>query len=645
MTTLSEHEANQVRGRDRPSFARLLGYARPYLALIALTLLLSFAYSGGLYARAWLIKPVIDDIALPSAELKGSEFSSSVLDIVGLGSSAEQETTAEARAESRQRAVDDRERAAAIAKSVSRSVALVATAAAVIVLVMPFLLFTREYLVAYVLGRINLDMKVDICRKLLALPLGFHQNRKRGDVFARVMSDVGGAHRALTLLFGDFVEAALKIVVGIGAMFFVSWRLTLLAICIGPVIFGVVALFGQRIRKSARRRQEQVADVTQRLVEILGGIKLIKAFRAERLESEAFRRSSRRLFRRGMKVVKNRVLARSLVELLNHAAAVGVLIAGIGMIMSGWISLGQLAAFVVIMAEIYRPVKSTAKGWVQLMDALPSAERYFEILDTPVEICDAPDAVPLAGVGRGIEMHNVSFSYGREAVLRDISFAVKAGEMVAIVGRTGAGKTTLVDLLLRLHDPTSGAVVIDGVDVRRIRRDSLLDHMAVVTQEPFLFDGTIADNIRYGRPDADDAQVLDAARAAHVDEFVERLPDGYETEVGAAGTRLSGGQRQRVTIARAILRDPDILIFDEATSSLDSKSERLVQNAIDALLVGRTVFVIAHRLSTVRRADKILVIEDGEISQAGTHDELVRTGGLYKELVELQTPTREAELI
>ncbi|MDH5306650.1 MAG: ATP-binding cassette domain-containing protein, partial [Myxococcales bacterium] len=217
-------------------------------------------------------------------------------------------------------------------------------------------------------------------------------------------------------------------------------------------------------------------------------------------------------------------------------------------------------------------------------------------------------------------------------------------KMLAIIGRTGAGKTTLADLLLRLHDPTTGSIEIDGVDIRRIRRDSLLDRMAVVTQEPFLFDGTIGDNIRYGRPGASESELLAAARAAHVDEFVDRLPEGYATEVGAAGTRLSGGQRQRITIARAILRDPEILIFDEATSSLDSKSERLVQDAIDALLGGRTVFVIAHRLSTVRRADKIIVLEDGAISQTGTHDELVHSGGLYKDLVDLQSTERSPGL-
>jgi subfamily B ATP-binding cassette protein MsbA len=642
LTSLSDHESNVVQGRGRPQLARLLAYARPYLALIGLTLALSLVYSGGQYARAYLIKPAIDDIALPSASLQAGELSGPVLGALGLGSPPAPQPGGEAAAGGS--TLDDRARVAALADAISRSIVLVALVAAIIVVTMPLLLFAREYLVAYTLGRIDLDMKVDVCSKLLALPLGFHQDRKRGDVLARVMSDVGGAHAALTLLFGDFVEAALMIGVGLGALFFVSWELALMVLGFGPLIFGVISMFGQRIRRSAKRRQEQLADVTQRLVEILGGIKLIKAFRAERLESEAFARSSQRLFRRAMKVVKNRVLARSLVELLNHAAAVAVLLIGVAMVMWGWITLGELSAFVLIMVTVYKPVRAAAKGWVRLMDAMPSAERFFEILDSPVVIRDAPDAVPLDGMRGGVRLRDVTFSYSRESVLRDISFEVPAGTMVAIVGRTGVGKTTLVDLLLRLHDPTSGTVEIDGVDIRRIRRDSLLDHMAVVTQESFLFDGSIADNIRYGRPGAGEDEVLNAARAAHVDEFAERLPEGYATEVGTAGARLSGGQRQRIAIARAILRDPDILIFDEATSSLDSKSERYVQQAIERLLSGRTVFVIAHRLATVRRADIIIVLEDGAISQAGTHDELVRAGGLYRELVELQAPAGHAGL-
>jgi subfamily B ATP-binding cassette protein MsbA len=408
-------------------------------------------------------------------------------------------------------------------------------------------------------------------------------------------------------------------------------------------VFAVISIFNNRILRSARRRQEKFSDVTQRILEILSGIKVIKSFRAEAIEDAAFRRETHQLFRRSMKVVKNRVLARSLVELLNNGAVIGLTLLGAILVLGGrWgLTIGDLAAFAGVLSQTYQPVKTLAKTWVRLLDAQPSAQRFFEVLDTPVELRDAPDAVVLDGVSERVALRGLSFSYGRESVLKDVSFEVRAGEMAAIVGPTGAGKTTLIDLLLRFYDPTSGSVEIDGVDLRQITRDSLLGHMAVVTQEPFLFDGTIRENLLYGRPDASEEQMFAAARAAYVDAFVQDLPDGYQTQVGADGARLSGGQRQRITIARAILRDPAILIFDEATSSLDSKSERYVQEAIDALLGGRTVFVIAHRLSTIRRADKIVVLEGGRVTQIGTHTELMRKGGLYHELVDLQT-TSEA---
>ena len=631
MGSIQRHEAEPETGRGRPVLVRLLRYARPYVPLIVATFALSGLFSVVSYARAYLIKPVLDEVVLPSQALGGA--TGGLLPDLGLSRDDAPGPESGALA-----SADEREAREQLRSTVRESFGRVLWLALVIVVGMPVVMFAREYLVQYVLGRIEMDMKVDVCGKLLALPLRYHQDRQRGDVLARIMGDVSSAQFALALLFGDFLQSVLMIAVGVGALLFLSWKLCLVMLVVGPVIAGVISLFGTRIRRSARRRQEVFADVTQRLVEILSGIKVIKAFRAEQFENDAFARASHHLFRRGMKVVKNRVLARSLVDMLNNAVGIGVLLLGILLVTNGlWgLSVGDLAAFAGISTTLYKPVRSMAKGWVKLMDAEPSAVRFFEVMDSPIEIRDVGDAVRLEGVREGLRLRDVCFSYDREPVLQGVSFDVKAGDMVAIVGRTGSGKTTIIDLLLRFYDPTGGAIEIDGIDIRRISRDSLLARMAVVSQEPFLFDGSIHDNIRYGRPEASDGEVRDAARAAHVEEFVGHLPDGYDTQVGAAGVRLSGGQRQRITIARAILRNPDILVFDEATSALDSESERYVQDAIEALLGGRTVFVIAHRLSTVRRADKIVVIEDGRVSQTGTHEELVRSGGLYRSLVELQ---------
>jgi subfamily B ATP-binding cassette protein MsbA len=634
VTSYSDHEAFRVAGRGQPPLRRLVYYARPFVPLILLAILLGSVLSGARTARAYLMKPMFDEVLLPAAELGAVPEPGSLLSsIPGVGALVGEEEVAPEKPIS-----EDEARRHARLQSVLDAFGRIILATLVLVVAMPLALFFREVVTAYVLGRIDLAMKVDICAKVLALPLSFHQQRQRGDTVQRILGDASSAHRALDLIFHDFFEAVLMILVGAAMLVFISWKLSLVTLAVGPLIGLVIGGFSRRIRKTARKRQEQSADVTQRLLEILAGIKVVKAFRAEREENRAFAGASFKLFRRSLRVVRQRVLARSLVDALNNFTMLGVMILGIWLVIAGrWgLSAGDLAAFVTVTVTVYRPVRTLARGWVRVVDAMPSAERYFEVLDTPVEIQDAPDAVAIERHRESVRFRDVSFSYGREPVLERVNLDAKAGEMIAIVGPTGAGKTTLTDLLLRLYDPDGGAIEIDGVDLRRIQRDSLLDQTAVVTQEPFLFDGTIRENIRYGRFDADDEEVLAAARAAHVEEFAAELDDGYETEVGAAGTLLSGGQRQRITIARAILRNPAILILDEATSSLDSKAERYVQEALEALLPGRTVFVIAHRLSTVRSADKIIVLEAGRVSQSGTHEELLAAGGLYRELIELQ---------
>jgi subfamily B ATP-binding cassette protein MsbA len=610
----------------------MLAYARPYVAHILVALALTLVSSSAEFGRAYLMKPLLDDVVLPQGAASASQELQRWAARVVPGIDAPLQTEA---AEAPDAATLEAERLTA--ERVRRGLHLVLLAGGIVMLVLPLASFGREYVAAWALGRMDLDMKRDVCAKLLALPLRFHPPQRRGDVYSRAVNDVGLAHSALGLLFGDVVQSVVQIVVGVGFLFYVSWQLALISVLVGPTIFGVIHYFGRRVKRTSRARQEQYAEVTQRLLEILSGIKVIKAFRAEASENDAYRRSTHTLFRRSMRVVKNRLMARSLVDFMNHLVTYGAFLVGIG-VMGWWqISIGELVAFFFISSQAYRPVRKLARAWVRMMDAEAGAQRLFELMDSPVDLRDAPGALDLPRVSRSIALRNVWFQYDEEPVLRDVSFEARAGEVVAIVGRTGAGKTTLADLLLRFYDPTSGSVEFDGIDLRRVTRDSLLGQIAVVTQEPFLFDGSIRENLRYGRPDASDAEVLNAARAAHVDDFVRNLSHGYDTEVGSSGARLSGGERQRITIGRAILKDPSILILDEATSALDSKSEKLVQEAIDSLLSGgRTVFVIAHRLSTVRRADRILVIEDGCISQQGSHDDLLARGGLYRELVKLQ---------
>lgn len=637
MSTLADHERNRLAHQGKPPWLRILAYARRYVPLVGVALGLTLLTAGAEYGRAYLLKLVIDDVALPQGAIKPDVDVRSWLPALPWSDAPAKAP----RAVPEPRAELDAAQRAHLEQQIRGNLLRILMLAALIAVMLPALNFFREYLQAYTLARINVDMTLDACAKLLALPLSFHHGRRRGDVYARVVSDLKVAHSALALLFADVVQAILTILVGVVFLVYVSWQLSLALIVVGPVLFGVIGLFSTRIRASARKRQAQVSEVTQRLLEILEGIKVIKAFRAEAAEHSAYTRQTDKLFHRSMRVVKNRILSRTFVDFLNQVTTLGGLCVGGLLLLRGmWgITLGDLAAFFVITSQIYRPLKRLAKAWVNVIDSMASAERFLEVMDNPVEIRDAPDAIQAGPVREGVAVRNLWFGYGTEPVLRNLSFETEAGEVIAIVGRTGAGKTTLVDLLMRLHDPTEGSISIDGLDLRRFTRDSLLSQIAVVTQEPFLFDGSIRENLRYGRPDATEDEVLAAARAAHVDEFVNELPRGYDTEVGPSGMRLSGGQRQRITIGRAILKDPSILILDEATSSLDSRSEKYVQEAIDALLgeQRRTVFVIAHRLSTIRRADRILVLEKGVITQQGTHDELLRRGGLYRELLELQT--------
>lgn len=631
-----------ARAPARTILLRLVRYGRPYAGVIAIALLCAVAYAGTRNLFSYLTMPFLDDVLVPSQEALGAESEARKLlpSWVPLPGAAPKAAAAAATEADATPAAQDEaaRRERLVARVMPRLYEIIAIGLFVVVAV-PLTLFGKDYLIDWSLGRVLVDIQQDVCRKLLSLPLSFHHGTTRGDTLSRTLNDVNKSHTALDLLFGELVPELISLLVGVTILLSISWKLTLVALLIAPPLLGTIAFFGRRIRKTGRRRQQRLGVVTQRLVEILSGIKVIKAFHAEAVEEKSFERTNRRYFQSSMKVLKNRVLSKAVTESLSFAAGLVLVVLIVLRVRDGqWeLTIGELAFFLGVAMTTYASCKDLVKGWTELMDALPAAERFNELLDAPGESPDPTDAVRITGVRDGITFDRVSFSYGREAVLSDISLRVRAGEMIAIVGRTGAGKTTLADLILRFYDPVAGAISIDGVDLRRIARSSLLEHVAVVTQQPFLFAGTIRENILYGRPGATAEEVLAAARAAHVDEFVDQLPGGYDTEVGEEGVMLSGGQRQRITIARAILKNPAILIFDEATSSLDARSEKLVQDAIERLLGGRTVFVIAHRLSTLRNVDRIVILEDGAISRVGTHDELMADDNLYRELVALQT--------
>ena len=615
----------------RSPLARLLAFMRPYVGVLLLGLLFTGVYSSARMARTYLLKPLLDDVLPAAAHITGE----AAPDLGWPGFARV------ARAALPERIRPARATGAAADLPLADRFYGLLLGALLVVSILPVAHFGQNYFSEYAMGRVLIDLQQQMANQLLALPLARHHEMQRGDTLTRSLSDSMVAHGAVRALLGDVLESSITIVVSIGTLMVISWQLALATLLIAPALAGVVAWFGRRIQSRARRRQETVGEVTQRLVGILAGIKVIKAFRAERHEQAAFAADNLRLFQRSMKVVMSRVWSKSAVEGLTNVAGLGVVFVGTILAIEGrWgLTPGSLAAFLTVMLTTQRTSRELTKSWTQIQDALPSAERFFELIDTPVETPDAPDAVRIDGIRKEIRVDHVSFSYGREPVLCDVSLTLRAGEVLALVGRTGAGKTTLADLLLRFYDPDAGSIEVDGIDLRCIARDSLLAQVAVVAQEPFLFAGTIRDNIAYGRPTASAAEVEAAATAAYVDEFTAALPLGLDTPIGDAGVRLSGGQRQRVTIARALLRNPTLLIFDEATSALDAKSEQLVQRAVDRLLEGRTVLVIAHRLSTIRHADQIVVLEHGAVSQRGTHAELMRQPGLYRELVGIQSGT------
>ena len=495
--------------------------------------------------------------------------------------------------------------------------------------------------------RVVRDLRDQLFRHTLDQSAEFFSQRTTGHLMSRVTNDVSQVQQAVSETIGDLLRESLALIGYAVLLFYWDYRLALVCVTGAPIVVYPLVRLGQRVRRTSRRSQEELARLSHITAEAFTGHRIVKAFGAEAHEARRFSLASDRLYRTNIKITSTVALLPPLMEFLGGLAVVALIWYGSRKISSGAMTQGNFLAFIFAAFMMYTPVKKLSRVNTNLQQAIAAAERIFEMLDTHSEVTERPGARSLPPLRDNVEFRNVSFVYRDAAdspILQDVSFRVGAGQVIAIVGLSGAGKTTLVNLIPRFYDATGGAILVDGVDIRDVTLRSLRSQVGIVTQETVLFDDTIASNIAYGSPGATREAIESAARAAHAHEFIERLASGYETDIGERGQRLSGGQRQRLAIARALLKNSPILILDEATSSLDAESEQLVQDALANLMRNRTAFVIAHRLSTVRRADKIVALERGRVAEIGRHEELLaRSGGVYAKLYSLQLFDREPE--
>ena len=568
------------------NYKRLLLYAKPYSGRLMLAFLFTSVAAAGNLFVPWILKDVIDKVLM------------------------------------------------------NKDIFLLNTIAVTIVIVFfirGICFYAQTYLMSYVGQKVIIDIREAVYRKLQFLSLGYFEKRQTGTIMSYVTNDVGALQGSIIESATDFVTEMSILIGSLALMFNLHWKLSLLTLITMPLVAKAMDLFGKKLKRTSGIMQERVADITAVLQETISSVRVIKSFVREEYEIARFVKENYANFRAQM---KNAQVMATLTPVIELIAAIGVTFLiwyGGFEVINGNLTAGALIAFLVYATNLANPIKRLSRIYGNVQKAMAAAERVFSVLDEKTDIVEKDNATELKAVIGKVDFKAVTFKYNEnEVILKDINLEVKAGQMVAIVGPSGAGKTTIVNLLPRFYDPVAGNIYIDDVNIADVTLASLREKIGIVPQETVLFNGSIYDNILYGDLTATTEEVIAAAKAANAHDFIMQMADQYQTQIGERGSKLSGGQRQRIAIARAILKNPRILILDEATSALDTESEKLVQDALDKLMVGRTSFVIAHRLSTILQADMIIVMEKGQIVEQGSHEELLKLDGLYSGLYKLQ---------